>query len=410
MIAKKYEESNQLIAQTRGLPSIIQDQLIVSDSERETAKQCVLYLKQQLSLSKNEVWIPYGGILGEALKAEKGTDVRNTKRIFSLLNTIPLVKSDNRPKLSLKGEISVVSILDDLSEVLAITQNLNGIPVYKMKFFQEIFQHVFKSKTEPDKSKDHTKEESRIAVTSKQLAEAYTKKYGRASNAENIRKNYLNEFLNNGLIEDETSIIDHRQKIYYPIVGLDDDDLLYNSDNQDEKIRKCGIGGQFRNFLQHSEVILPKNCRQIDENWLLFEILSFLEYGIGLKDMEIYNNLGDKQTIKQFISDYEQTLSLIPYFKKVYSCNYSHEKMGTIKYFGVVKQKDAQNYGNDSQSRNSVFSETDTTMTREQIIEAIEKAVSESNDLERYVCPICNAEKLKQQKDLHKMSCNGRMF
>ena len=104
----------------------------MSDNEKEKAKQCILYLKQNLSisLSKSDIWIPYGGILGEALKAEKGTDVRNTKRIFSLLNIIPLVKSDNRPKLSLKkGDISTIATLEDLSEVLAITQNLNGLPV-----------------------------------------------------------------------------------------------------------------------------------------------------------------------------------------------------------------------------------------------------------------------------------------
>ena len=35
MVSKKYEESNQLIAQIKGLPSMIQDQLIVSDNEKE---------------------------------------------------------------------------------------------------------------------------------------------------------------------------------------------------------------------------------------------------------------------------------------------------------------------------------------------------------------------------------------
>ena len=133
----------------------------MSDNEKEKAKKCILYLKQNLSisLSKSDIWIPYGGILGEALKAEKGTDVRNTNRIFSLLNIIPLVKSDNRPKLSLKGDISTIATLEDLSEVLAITQNLNGLPSYKMKFFKEVFYPSYESKTEPDKSKDESKKE-----------------------------------------------------------------------------------------------------------------------------------------------------------------------------------------------------------------------------------------------------------
>ena len=102
MIAKKYEEANSLTAQRKSLPSFIQQQIIISDSEIELAKKCVLYLIQQLRDNHNQVWIPYGEILGEALRAEKGTDNRATKRIFSFLNVIPLVKADLRPKLVIK--------------------------------------------------------------------------------------------------------------------------------------------------------------------------------------------------------------------------------------------------------------------------------------------------------------------
>ena len=226
MVSKKYEESNQLIAQIKGLPSMIQDQLIVSDNDKQKAKQCVLYLKQNLSisLSKNDVWVPYGGILGEALKAEKGTDVRNTKRIFSLLNIIPLVKSDNRPKLSLKkGDISTIATLEDLSEVLAITQNLNGLPSYKMKFFKEVFYPSYESKTEPDKSKDESKKEENIAVTTKDLIKEYKSKFGKVTTVDNLKKVFLNELHNNGFIEEEDSIIDKRQKIYKPLIPIDDE-------------------------------------------------------------------------------------------------------------------------------------------------------------------------------------------
>ena len=132
MVKEKYEESTMLIAQRKGLPSIIQDQLIVSKKEIELAKHCAQYIKQQIKSNvKHDFWIPYQGILGEALKSDKGTDVKSNKRIFSLLNIVPLVKSENRPKLHLKGEKSIIGILEDLSEVLGITQNLNGIPVTK---------------------------------------------------------------------------------------------------------------------------------------------------------------------------------------------------------------------------------------------------------------------------------------
>jgi hypothetical protein len=44
----KYQESNFLIAQKMSLPYELQQQVIVSDQEIELAKQCVLYLKQEI--------------------------------------------------------------------------------------------------------------------------------------------------------------------------------------------------------------------------------------------------------------------------------------------------------------------------------------------------------------------------
>ena len=137
MIPKKYEESNSLIAQRKSLPSFIQQQIIISDTDIELAKQCVLYLTQQLRDNHNQVWIPYGEILGEALKAEKGTDSRATKRIFSFLNVIPLVKADLRPRLVIKDMVNMtIATLEDLNEALSITQNYAGIPTNKMDFFR----------------------------------------------------------------------------------------------------------------------------------------------------------------------------------------------------------------------------------------------------------------------------------
>ena len=100
MIPKKYEESNSLTAQRKSLPSFIQQQIIISDSEIELAKQCLLYLIQQLRDNHNQVWIPYGEILGEALKAEKGTDSRGNKENILLPQCYTLSKGRPEAKTS----------------------------------------------------------------------------------------------------------------------------------------------------------------------------------------------------------------------------------------------------------------------------------------------------------------------
>ena len=93
MIRKKYHESNILIGQRKGLPSLVQEQIIVSDNEIQFAKECILLIKKELVENyNNNVWIPFNSILSHSLPSEKGTDVRITNRIFSLLD------SDNKNK------------------------------------------------------------------------------------------------------------------------------------------------------------------------------------------------------------------------------------------------------------------------------------------------------------------------
>jgi hypothetical protein len=98
MKSEKYRESNLLIAQRKGLPRLIQQQVIVSEEQIGLAKLCISYIKEQIQKysSKDPVWIPFSGILAEALPAAKGPDNRITKRIFSFLEIIVLAKSHLR--------------------------------------------------------------------------------------------------------------------------------------------------------------------------------------------------------------------------------------------------------------------------------------------------------------------------
>ncbi|MGB8189039.1 MAG: hypothetical protein WCE91_05540 [Nitrososphaeraceae archaeon] len=105
------------------------------------AKQCLLYLTRQLRDNHIQVWIPYGEILAEALKAE-------TKRIFSFLNVIPLVKANLRPRLVIIEMVNMtIATLEDLNEALSITQNYAGIPTNKMDFFSYDLYATYKEKS-----------------------------------------------------------------------------------------------------------------------------------------------------------------------------------------------------------------------------------------------------------------------
>ena len=45
-----------------------------------------------------------------------------------------------------------ISSQEDLEEVLKFTQNISGIPSYKLEFFTLVFIPLFESKAYPDKS------------------------------------------------------------------------------------------------------------------------------------------------------------------------------------------------------------------------------------------------------------------
>ena len=142
-------------------------------------------------------------LLQKELPANKGTDVRFAKKVFSLLNIVPIVKSDLRMVLMMEGESSIIANLEDLREVLSITQNFDGLPKFKAEFFNDIFLPCFAKKTEPDsKNNDednNKKEEEIIAVTTRELCDYSRKLEKKPISTDNLKHTYLNQLINEGI-------------------------------------------------------------------------------------------------------------------------------------------------------------------------------------------------------------------
>jgi hypothetical protein len=80
--------------------------------------------------------------------------------------------------------LAIANISEDLHEVLHITQNLSGIPPYKLKFLKEVFLPLYESKQCP--YEDNCKQERIVALTTRQLCEEYKKKMGKTTNTNNL--------------------------------------------------------------------------------------------------------------------------------------------------------------------------------------------------------------------------------
>ncbi len=306
MVTKKYQESNKLISQNKGLPNLIQQQIIISDEEIEDTKNCVLIIKQKIqelkSNNKNgkiSLWIPYYELLQKELPANKGTDVRFAKKVFSLLNIVAIVKSDLRMKLMMEGESSIIANLEDLREVLSITQNFDGLPKFKAEFFNNIFYPCFAKKTEPDSKKNDegkiVKEEEIIAVTTRELCDYYKEIEKKPISTDNLKHTYLNQLTNEGIIDYTGSKIDTRQNIYYPLVT--------------EKISITSITDPIDNYLPNSLPIYEKIRTNITEDWISHEITGLVRYRLeqwSIENINDYINDPEKMQILYNNSIFEQ--------------------------------------------------------------------------------------------------------
>jgi hypothetical protein len=323
MIPEKYQEGNMLIAQQMSLPKSIQKRIIRSNEETELAEKCAIYLSQQIkelspqdpSADTQPVFIPYGGILGAILKWDRGTDNRINKRVFSFLRMIALSRAHLRYKLHYGHEKLVIADLaEDLHEVLHITQNFTGVPPDKLKEYKDVFLAAYNSKIGPNVSKDGSKTEDIIAVTTNECCQKHKEVTGVGMNAKAYKPKYIDEWVNASLIEEQKSNIDNKQHIYYPITDLSEDDIVGNQNQtQDTQAKsKCmsflisnisGLGHR-DNILQHSKIIVPKNFEGIPEKWLDLYIWGLLQYPDADGIFDIVDRNGQRVCLFRFIEEY----------------------------------------------------------------------------------------------------------
>jgi hypothetical protein len=358
MIPEKYQEGNMLIAQQMSLPRSVQKRIIRSNEETQLAEKCAIYLSQQIkqlspqdpSVDSQPVFIPYGGILGAILKWDKGTDNRINKRVFSFLRMIALSRAHLRYKLHYGHEKLVIADLaEDLHEVLHITQNFTGVPPDKLKEYKDIFLAAYNSKVGPNVSKDGSKQEDIIAVTTNECCQRHKEITGVGMNAKAYKPKYIDEWVNANLIEEQKSNIDNKQHIYYPLTDLSDDDIVANqSQPQPSNESKCmsflisnisGLGHR-DNILQHSKIIVRKNFEGIPEKWLELYIWGLLQYPDADDIFDIVDKNGLRLCVFRFIDDYlGKNRSLSGYVSNAVFYNNDEEISDQLKYLEDFDRK-----------------------------------------------------------------------
>ena len=82
-------------------------------------------------------------------------------------------------------------------------------------------------------------------------------------------------------------------------------------------------------ILQHPQLLIPKNCTNIPDNWLKLEIFVLIKYPLNSDKFELYNEQNERICICKFVKDYEKNYRLNGYFSGPFFA------IITAKYLGV---------------------------------------------------------------------------
>jgi hypothetical protein len=300
MVKPKYEAGNKLIAQRKGLPRGVKQQIIISDEAKELGKKSFLYLKHQIqqytSTTDSPVWIPFGERLAEILPADKGQDNRATNRFFTMLNMIALSKAHLRYRLIFDDEELVIATLEDLQEALHVMQNMSGLPPHKLKFYKQHILPLYRSKKVPLETRD--------------ICDFYNANNPKGTprmNSDNLRKNYLQELVNHNYLEQERDESTKAIKyLYTPLVDVEEE----REGEEEKQSSTSPTLGQVFQKLHFSKLLLPENHPGIPQDWLKKEISQLSDRRLTNAPLKIFNAKGNDIPIDDFIRIYENKNSL----------------------------------------------------------------------------------------------------
>ena len=232
----------------------------------------------------------------------------------------------------------IADIKEDLHEALHLSQNKVGIPVFKLEMFENVFISAWKKQLKMEEQNDMDIEagvegaeklslkkpingEKMLVLTAHQLCEELKVYNGRVMTTANMKRTYLDEFVNAGLIDDEELIDGRKTKVWYPIVDLD----FFNEKSEYNDAFKTPIGSELdepmlermKNITQHHKLLNNGRTMELDERWLEESLLKALSAEATPDRFEIMNENDERICFCRFMKDYQNNAN--GYFKDFFA-------------------------------------------------------------------------------------------
>jgi hypothetical protein len=250
MDVEKYKKAIDLKLDKNCFPDFVYQLKVVSDKDKETAREIILNIRDDILLhssklepGKNNILIPYRKLINQifARNNPSAQDITHVNRIMNFLGLLTIVRNKNRPYLKItsvwnkSSEIIPISLYSDLSESLYLIKNsLGGIRPYILDWYEKVFVNLYESKSVPDSKvkNGEQKSEEIIAVTIKELIVKTYEIFKKLYTSKTIGPEFIYPLLNLGYIDKTRSEIDGRAKIYYPVIKLSENDSNINTERK----------------------------------------------------------------------------------------------------------------------------------------------------------------------------------
>jgi hypothetical protein len=315
MIPQKYKESIELIGAKNGLPDFVYDARVVSEKEKNQAKEMIKELKQKIlyvsernNVGSPNVFIPFRESIEKSLPSDKASDMTTALRLYNYMTLLPPVNIDKRPRLVTRSEGDPIpktcpfATFEDLQESIYLIEYSDGVRPYVLQWYYDVFLELYKTKTEPaskQNSKGEIITEKRIALTTDQLIEKTKEVYNRTYTSKQIVETYLNPLVNQNYIDKTESDLDRRANIYYPAA------FTSTTEQQSPKYIKLFENHKTNNSLQQLKVNIIDSTLYPDNEYIISKIHVVLEYSSNIhKITKLENHEGKEITVEELVDQY----------------------------------------------------------------------------------------------------------
>ena len=305
MTKEKYNNAVKQISIKKSIPKFVYEKKIVSDTEKDKAREIILNLQQDImelsngpdKTSHNQIFNPYFESISDCVPNMEAADMSAADRFFDFIALSTTVNSSRRPRLKLirKNDFLVQAIplatFDDLKEAVSLMDNNNGIRPYILEWYNDVFLKVYNDKAELDSKNGKT--EDRIAVTTKELVDKTLEIKNKSLSSQKLLENYIYPLMNSNYISSENSQIDHRAKIYYPVFA--------SSNNKNNNLFEIKLTNKLS---QNNKIAIKDFTIFPSKSYITSRIRDIMEYSSDYRLLILENENGIQLSIEELVNRY----------------------------------------------------------------------------------------------------------